>query len=821
MPTLMDLRRTLAALVAVMLSAALITFAFILSDSYQTQVTATSRASLGGADVVVLPGRGQSLPADTADRLRQVAGAGQVRAYQEGAAVVDHPGRAYDKHTFVLAAEAPGTSEHLTAGRLPEGAAEVAVSTSLAEENDLRVGDSLSLFKNYHDPTSRPFQVVGIVQVTADLTRQTPEEPFVLAAPQGRAALGQNEHPQAIYLHAQPGTSASALAEAVTAATQDLNGAQVYTAEELVPLRARLITSGATTILTLMSLLGPVCALVSAIMIAATFSTLVAHQTRQIGLLRCVGASRRQVRLAVLRGALCTGLLGAALGAGAGTAAAWLLVRAGVAQGLASDCLTISWTSLALGVVLSLLVTVLAVVRPAGQASRVSPLVALTGKVAQDQALGRRRTWAAAAGLLVALIGAGALAVAVPGQLIQLAAAGAATMMLGLLLTMPLAVTAAARLVARLAGERRPLLQLAARNLGRNPGRAAATTAALLVSVTVAITMVTGLASVASSMDGYLASSNPLDLQVEVMQAGQDAQAVQAKVAAVPKVEATVLVAEPTVQLRRPDGTEEPLTMHAVDQEALAPVARSFHGLEGLDDHTLVLGGLYQLPEDSQVVLTGPAGSMTLQVKVVEGGYGPVVTPAVAHQLMGEEPMDQGLWVRLQDGGTDKETVAAVRESLHGSGLVVSANGDGQLAFIRQVNRTTVVIGLVLALTVLITLTGLANTTEVSVLERVREIGVLRATGCSRGQVRALFVTEAVLTALLGGLLGTLLGTGLGLAGVATLLGSEDSPDLVLTVPWLQLLGVLAVSALVGVAASVRPARRAASVAPVTALAAQ
>lgn len=819
MPAVMDLRRALAALVAVALSAALITFAFIISDSYRPQVTAQARASLGGADVVVLPGRGQALPADTAVRLQQVAGVAQARAYLEGHAVVDHPGRAYDEHVFVLAAEAPGTAQHLTAGRLPEGAAEVAVSTGLAEAEDLRVGDTLPLLESFDAPSRQQLQVVGIVEGAAELSRRSPDDTFVFATSEGRTRLGQDDRPQTVYLHAQPGTSVNTLKEAVTAATGDLDS-EIYTAEELLPLRARLDSSHTAAILTLLSLLGPVCAVVSAIVIAATFSTLVAHQTRQIGLLRCVGASRRQVRLAVLRGAVATGLLGAGLGTVLGSATAWLLVRSGTVQGLAPASLTVSWRSVALGLVLAPLVTVLAAVRPAGQASRVSPLVALTGRIAQDRALGRRRAGAAVAGLLGALVGVGVLAVAVQTRMIELAAAGAVIVVLGLLLAMPLAVSGTARLVARLAGEDHSLLRLAARNLGRNPGRAAATTASLLVSVSVAATMVTGLSSVAASTDGYLAASSPLDLQVETVLAGQDAQAVQARVTAVPQVEAAVLVTEPTVQLRRPDGTEDALTVHAVDQDSLAPVARSFHGLEKLDDHSLVLGGIYHLPEGSQVVLTGPAGSVPLRVRVVESGYGPVVTPTVAHQLMGSEPVDQGLWVRLRNGGTDKATVSAVREALCGSGLVVAASGDGQVAFLRQVSRTTTVVGLVLLLTVLITLTGLASATEVSVLERVREIGVLRATGSGRGQVRALFITEAVLTALLGGLLGAALGAGLGLAGVAALLGTEAGSGLVLVVPWLQLLGAVVVSALVGVVASARPAGRAAAVAPVTALAA-
>ena len=131
----------------------------------------------------------------------------------------------------------------------------------------------------------------------------------------------------------------------------------------------------------------------------------------------------------------------------------------------------------------------------------------------------------------------------------------------------------------------------------------------------------------------------------------------------------------------------------------------------------------------------------------------------------------------------------------------------------------TVVIGAVLGLTLFITLSGLANTTDVSVLERTREIGVLRATGTGRAQVRGLFLTEAVLTALLGGLIGTALGAAIGIAGVTALMGTQAGSGLNLQLPCPALIGILLASAAVGVLASLRPAGRAATIAPVAALA--
>ena len=124
---------------------------------------------------------------------------------------------------------------------------------------------------------------------------------------------------------------------------------------------------------------------------------------------------------------------------------------------------------------------------------------------------------------------------------------------------------------------------------------------------------------------------------------------------------------------------------------------------------------------------------------------------------------------------------------------------------------------LVMGAALVISLTGLANTTDISVLERTREIGVLRATGTARPQIRRLITTEAALLAAIGGGLGVLAGTALGAAGTLAILSDGG---IEVAVPWLPLAGLLAVTLLVGVAASLRPAGRAAAVAPVTALAA-
>ena len=815
MPSLLDARRTAAALIAVALSAALIAFAFIVSDSFTTQLTAAARASVGDADVVVLPQRGEDLPENTAQNIAAAPGVKSVRPYIEEHVFLDRNG-AGDVHVFVL--DAPGASANVTEGRLPASTGEIAVSSALAQTEGISVGDSIplrSLGTDRRSASAVTASVVGVIAPTAAMTRNDPQDSYVFATADERAALGLNSTPAVLYVTGD-GTSAAGLLDSVTRAA---GGAQVYTADDIVAMRAANGQSGVSATLTLLGILGPVCAVVAAIVIATTFTTLVARQTRTTGLLRCIGASRRQIMGAVLRTAALTGVLGSILGAGLGTGAAALLVRSGVVDGLGSQYLTITPASLALAVGLSALVTLIAVLRPTRRAARVSPLVALTGVVADDRTLGRRRLITAVLGVLLILAGAALTGVAVLIGVPEITAVGAVVLTLGILAALPLLVVGASRLIGRLAGaERHPVLQLAARNLERNPGRASATTAALLVSVGVATTMVVGMATVAASMSGYLASSNPVDITVQSVAPDDDAAALTSRIEQVDGVRTAVLVPELTVRADSSAGSDD-LILHAVDEAAVAPIIRSHAGLEGLNDGTLVVGEANELPEGSQVTLTGPAGAVTLSVHVEKSGLGPVIPPAVAHRLAGDAPTARALWARTSGDGSDAAPAARVRQALRGTGLVVTASVDGRTAFVTLIHRATLITAAVLGLTLLITLSGLANTTDVSVLERTREIGVLRATGTGRAQVRGLFLTEAVLTAVLGGLIGTALGAVVGIAGVTALMGPAGASSLAPAIPWLEVLGILLASAAVGVLASLRPAGRAAAIAPVAALA--
>ncbi|WP_315215133.1 FtsX-like permease family protein [Actinomyces dentalis] len=821
MPSLLDARRTAAALIAVALSAALIAFAFIVSDSYTTQLTANARLSIKGADVVVttadLHDDGEVLDDNLISQLEAVDDVASARGEHWDVLRLDLPEQLTRAvGATVVAQDVPALSEHttLTAGRLPQADGEVAVNTRLAEQQGLGVGDTIRLTD--HDRTVRTSStVVGIVSPGADTTLD-PSDVMVYATPKQLAAMGATTAYHCLYVDAKPGVSTGTLVSEVERVVHAVQpGASVMDADTAVAQRAVSSTSGGATMSTMLNLLAPVCALVSAIVITTTFTALVARQTRTTGLLRCIGASRRQIMGAVLRTAALTGLIGSVAGAGLGAVAGTVLIRSGVIEDLGADQLTITPASLAVTIVLGAAVTLIAVLRPARRASRISPLVAITGQTVGVNRT-RKRRWAAVSGLVLILTGGVLLVSGMTGHNLYIVAGGAALIALGILAALPLLIVLIVSITGRVGAKGRyPLLHLAARNLVRNPGRSTATAATLLIGVMIGSTLFVGLFSFSSSFQSILNQASPTDITIFGVTPQTDSAALTSTIRSIDGVQGTVLV--PILDLTQTvNGSTRQTDVVSIDTATIAPIVRSTEGLEDLDDNTLIVGEIYDIPDGAAVTLTGPAGSATLTARVREG-WGAAITPAAAERLNGTAPANAMMWVRAKGEGPTQALESAVRQATRGQDLMVNDSAQGRDAFSDALNQIMLLTCLVMGAALIISLTGLANITDVSVLERTREIGVLRATGADRSQIRRLIITETILLAVIGGTLGIIAGTALGAAGSLAVLGNGG---LEVAIPWLPLAGLLAIALLVGATASLRPARRAAAMMPITALAA-
>ncbi|MCR2052375.1 FtsX-like permease family protein [Actinomyces bowdenii] len=394
MPSLLDLRRTAAALVAVAMSAALVAFAFIISDSFRTQTQTSARVSVGDAAVVVQDGRRANSTEGALDdalieKISAIEGVGSVRGSHWDILWLDLP-----KHlqiavgAQVAVQDVPALTKFttLSSGQLPTATGEVAIDSDLAEQQGLSVGDTIRLRTKDNDNAkaihSAP-TVVGIISAGAD--SKDIGTGTLYATAEQLQAMGARINYYRLYVSAKPGTDTSSLMSNVSEIIHSTQpSAVIQSADEAVSQRAK-AELGGTIISTILNLLSPVCAAVAIIVIATTFSTLVARQTRMVGLMRCIGTTRRQVMLAVLRTGLITGLIGSVLGAALGTGIGAIMVSSGIFSDLKADQLTIFPVSLGLTVALGTLVTLIAVLRPARTATRISPLAALTGQVASTE----------------------------------------------------------------------------------------------------------------------------------------------------------------------------------------------------------------------------------------------------------------------------------------------------------------------------------------------------------------------------------------------------------------------------------------------------
>ena len=825
MPSLLDLRRTAAALVAVAMSAALIAFAFIISDSFRTQTQTSARVSVGDAAVVVQDGRGaksteKALNDDLLNRVSALDGVASVRGAHWDMLWIDLPKQLQHAAGVQIAAQdIPALTKFttLSSGRLPKATGEVAIDSMLAEQQGLSVGDTIRL-RNHDDDDAKAVRsaptVVGIISAGAD-SKETSTGAFYATAEQLQT-MGARMDYRSLYVKAKPGTDTGALLTQVSQTVHAVQpAASVQSRDEAIAQRAQAQTGG-TTIASIINLLAPVCAVVSIIVITTTFSTLVARQTRTIGLIRCIGSSRRQVMLAVLRTGLLTGLVGSVLGAALGTGLGAIAVSSGTFADLKADQLTISPVSLGLTVALGTLVTLIAVLRPARKATRISPLVALTGQVVSTKQAGRRRIGVAVAGLIIAAIGAAVVVLGIQASDIFFTACGSTVVAIGAILALPLLVTAIIGFIGRVSGDTRlPVLQLATRNLARNSGRSAATAATLFVCVLVGSALFVGLSSLNASFDAILGNSSPVDAKILGVTPQTDTAQLTKQVKAVNGIKDVTYV--PALDLTQTvDGESTDITVDVIDLKAIAPIARSTSGLESLDDKTLIVGGIYDIPDGSTVTLTGAAGSVELTARVQEG-WGAVVSPAVAQRLNGDTPTNATMWVRSTGNSMTPDTEHALNTAIRGQEMMVSGSAAASEQMSSLITRMALIVCLVLGAALVIALSGLANTTDVSVLERIREIGVLRATGSPRSEIRSLIVTEGTLLAFVGGILGLTIGTALGAAGTVAAGGAAKGMSV--HIPYLALIGTFATTLAVGLLASLRPAGRAASVPPVMALA--
>ncbi len=864
-----DAGRLTAAGIAIVLGTGFAAAVLLANGVLERTAYASVTTDLAGADVVVISGVDQT----GEDREIDAADARAV-ADLDGVAVSAPTTSTYAslvngaRSDFPTVSDLPALPGLRTPvpdeGRLPTGAGEIALSSSVADRLRTAVGEQVGveLYRETIDAAGEPsfevveqqLDVVGVLP--GGLASQLASSGSGLVTAETMAGWnrvqGLPTGPEQLLVVADDGVSPDELRDRVTAV---LPGTSVLTADEKAEETIVEFLDG-VDILTAVALGFAALALfVAGFVITNTFAVLVAQRTRQLALLRCVGATRGQVRREVLGQAALLGLLASLAGVVLGT------VLATIAAALVSSAQpqlelpSVVWpTALAVlvPVLAGVLVTVGAAIPPARAATRVAPLAALRPVDGPD--LRRRASWLRVV-LAVGFLAVGGVMLAfglalsssgnVYGTLVAAAGAGLTFVgvMIGALFVVPPIVSGAGRLLARLVpGDGGAAVRLAAVNGVRNPRRTTSTAAALLIGVTLVSTVAVGAATTQASLLRLFDQEWPVDVSVggsDGADYGTDVQPeLAASVLAAASGVAQVADSEPLVGTRalvsvpgQPEATD--LQVLGITPERGRALSSNPLVLEPLADGTVVVpGSLAQQVaiQDGQTLRLTREGGGGIEVTAAVTdlpGRGLVLTPDDLQTLDPRAPVTR-LWIDLDDSlatGDPAEAVAAVdavRDAVSeaGVGAVLVEGAAAERATFQQVIDTLlgVLTGL-LAVTVLIAVVGVANTLSLSVVERTRESALLRALGLTRRQLRGTLAAEGVLLAGAGTVLGLALGSFYGWLGAASVLGAVTDGGVLLDLPVGRLLLVVLGAVAAGLLASVLPGRRAARSAPVAALA--
>ncbi|MFD5495116.1 ABC transporter permease [Streptomyces sp. NPDC001812] len=825
--------------VAVLLSVAFVCGTLVFTDTMSTtfdklfaatasDVTVSAKDASDGGETTSDNGKPPVIPASVLAEVRKVDGVKSAEGalHSTSLTVVDG-----DKESLSPTSGGPtivgnwtandARTMKITSGAAPEGPDQILVDADTADKHGLELGDEIGVISVVGTHTAK---VSGI----ADFTVTNPGAAifFLDTKTAQQALLGESGVFTNVNATAADGVSHAQLKKNVAAA---LDGDyKVLTAKESAEAGQKDVEGFMSVLKYAMLGFAGIAFLVGIFLIINTFSMLVAQRTREIGLMRAIGSSRKQVNRSVLIEALLLGVVGSVLGVGAGVGlAVGLMKLMGMAgMELSTDDLTVAWTTPAIGLLLGVVVTVLAAYLPARRAGKISPMAALRDAGAPaDARAGRIR---GGVGTLLTAAGAFALYLAAAAEKAAEGSMwlgfGVVLSLIGFVLIGPLLAGGVVRVlgvvVLRVFG---PVGRMAERNALRNPRRTGATGAALMIGLAlVACLSVVGASMVASATD-ELDKSVGTDFIIQ-SDSGQliTPQAVQA-VQDAPQVERVTEYKWTEADFTTPDGkTLKNTAITAADptyatdlrvetvegklEDAYRPDSMSVHE-KFAEDHGIGLGSKIDVAFKDGETAGLTVRAITSSDAVVDAGAMYTSIDTMARYVPADRmPLDMLLFVSAKDGQQDA-AYTALKDSLHEyPQYTVRDQTDYKEALKDQIGQLLNMIYGLLALAIVVAILGVVNTLALSVVERTREIGLMRAIGLSRRQLRRMIRLESVVIALFGALLGLGLGMGWG-ATAQQLLALEGLK--VLEIPWPTIIGVFIGSAFVGLFAALVPAFRA------------
>ena len=807
------LGRLIAACLAIVLGVGFGTLAMTTHASAVHGIDETIGKQYGGVDAVISP-QNASIEAKDVTAARKVPQAASVVAITTAYLRISWADKVRPESLGVQARYDTSkiSGPVATSGRLPDSSLEVALPTKLAAKHKVAIGSKLRL-TTYNDK-SYTVTVVGLLDDSTSVGTAN-----AVATAQSVKIFEPEGYITDIRVAAKPGISPDQLVTALTGAVS--NNLQVYTGKGYITHEIESFTHGIDILGGVFGMFAVIALFVACLVIGNTFTIVIAQRTREMALLRCVGASRRQVFSSVLAEATVVGLVASAIGVvfGVVLSAIGLTLTRQFDWGIPKIDLHLSPASVVFPLLLGTIATIVAAIVPARRATRVAPLAALrpdTAPVAASKAGLVRLIF----GILLIAGGGGLLALSAQSNQVLVGVGGGVVSFVGILAIGSLLVPALVRLLGALPARGGGVpARIAVGNAVRNPKRTAATTSALLIGVTLISLTCVGIASVRKTFDTTMDDQYPVDLMVETYSEPMPATG-QQQLHDIKGITQVVPVRSATLKA----GQEE-VTVSGVDPVAGAAVIHNpdlvtklkTPGTALLDYSTMKM---LHLNDGTTLTLVSGKQKLTMKAYVATGLH-PITINVADLQKIAPKAKVVSYWLASDPKANGSDVIDAVEESLPTVKDLSVSGGLAERTTYTKVFDVLLIVGIgLLGVSVLIALVGVGNTLSLSVLERTRENALLRALGLTRRQLRGMLAIESLLMALVAAGLGIGLGLLYGWTGTTALMGGRTATGAVqYALPVGMLVTIALVAAVAGLLASVLPARRAAKVAPAGALA--
>ena len=833
--------RTVLTAIAIVLGVAMMSGAYVLTDTIDKAFDAIFVESYAGTDAVVsgedagITFEGEQsqpapIPEDVLEQVRDVDGVavatGSVQDFQTKLLKPDgEPIDTGGAPSFAFGIDTAPEYErfnplNLVDGRWPSGSEELAIDEGVADDEKLAIGDRIGVAAL---GPAREYEIVGIARY-GDVSSLGGATFAIFDVPTAQTLLDKEGELDAVQAAAEDGVAPEELVASLRA---DLGqSVTVRSGTEQANEDSGEVATFTTIIRYFLLTFAGIALFVGAFVIFNTLSITVAQRTREFATLRTVGASRRQVLTSVIVEALVIGLLASVIGLFAGLGLAVGLNKLFIALNLdlpQTDTVFATRT-IVVSLLVGTLITLIAGLSPAFRATRVPPIAAVReGAKLPRSAFSRFAPYIAVVTVVLAVLALGYAMLApdvATGSRFILLGFGVLALFIGVALLSSRLVVPLARLVGwparRIGGAAG---RLAEGNAMRDPGRTASTAAALMIG----IALVTFVGVLAQGL--RVSNSNAIEeqIQADLVVTSQDGytEFPAAVGDAAAEIEGTEVVSNVRQDVAEVDGAGANLT--GLDGSTINEVY-DFRWTEGSDEVLANLGAdgavvPDDVAEDKDLAVGDSLPVLTTDNErrefVIRGIYdGSPFYPLLGTASISLDAFDE-LYARPRNrftlinfpgtsGEAQKQSIETGLESFPDTRVQTRQEWiDKEDA---EISQFLLLLYVLLALSVVVSLFGMINTLALSVFERTRELGMLRAVGMTRRQTRRMIRHESVITALIGAALGLPLGIFLALLVTQAL----SQYDLQFAIPAGALITFVIVSVIAGIVAAILPARRAA-----------